>query len=171
MAPDTRESNFKRIEDYIVVVSQDNSQKYELMVDLLKEQNTNWIKPSKTKVHILETSVALWELWQQLEFTLQRLFQLANSPSQGKDKQASSMEGVDPRTKFLQENGVPSYEVHKLKHIFPTFNGEDVHRWLYKCTDTAKRLMSSPKCRSVEVINNPARPGSNHREVNCINYK
>jgi hypothetical protein len=37
-------------------------------------------------------------------------------------------------------------------------------------TDTTKRLMSSPKCRSVEVINNPARPGSNHREVNCINY-
>jgi hypothetical protein len=34
-----------------------------------------------------------------------------------------------------------------------------------------KRLMSSPKCRSVEVINNPAKPGSNHREVNCINYK
>ena len=31
--------------------------------------------------------------------------------------------------------------------------------------------MSSPKCRSVEVINNPARQGSNHREVNCINYK
>jgi len=37
--------------------------------------------------------------------------------------------------------------------------------------DTTKRLMSSPKCRSVEVINNPARSGSNHMEVNCINYK
>jgi len=36
--------------------------------------------------------------------------------------------------------------------------------------DTTKRLMSFPKCRSVEVINNPARPGSNHREVYCINY-
>ena len=36
--------------------------------------------------------------------------------------------------------------------------------------DTTKSLMSFPKCRSVEVINNPARPGSNHREVNCINY-
>ena len=36
--------------------------------------------------------------------------------------------------------------------------------------DTTKRLISSPKCRSVEVINNPARPGSNHIEVNCINY-
>ena len=30
--------------------------------------------------------------------------------------------------------------------------------------------MSSPKCKSVEVINNLARPGSNHREVNYINY-
>jgi hypothetical protein len=37
--------------------------------------------------------------------------------------------------------------------------------------DTTKELMSSPKCRSVEVINNSIRPGSNHREVNCINYK
>jgi len=37
--------------------------------------------------------------------------------------------------------------------------------------DTTKRLMSSPRCKSVEVINNSARPGSNHMEVNCINYK
>ena len=40
-----------------------------------------------------------------------------------------------------------------------------------KDTDTIKRLMSSSKCRSVEVINNPARPGSNYKEVNYINYK
>jgi len=30
--------------------------------------------------------------------------------------------------------------------------------------------MSYPKCRSVTIINNPARPGLNHREVNYINY-
>jgi hypothetical protein len=30
--------------------------------------------------------------------------------------------------------------------------------------------MSYPKCRSVTAINNPARPGSNYREVNYINY-
>ena len=35
--------------------------------------------------------------------------------------------------------------------------------------DTVKELMSSPKCRSVEVINNPARTGSNHKEVNYNN--
>jgi hypothetical protein len=38
-------------------------------------------------------------------------------------------------------------------------------------TDTIKELMSYPKCRSVKIINNPARPGSNHRNVNYINYK
>jgi hypothetical protein len=37
--------------------------------------------------------------------------------------------------------------------------------------DMIKELMSYPKCRSVKVINNPGRPGSNHREVNYINYK
>jgi hypothetical protein len=35
-------------------------------------------------------------------------------------------------------------------------------------SDTTKRLMFSLKCRSVEVINNPARPRSNNREVNYI---
>jgi len=36
--------------------------------------------------------------------------------------------------------------------------------------DTIKELMSYPKCRSVTVINNLARPGLNHRKVNYINY-
>jgi len=31
-----------------------------------------------------------------------------------------------------------------------------------------KKLMPYPKCRSVEVINKPARPESNQREVNYI---
>ena len=39
----------------------------------------------------------------------------------------------------------------------------------HKARDTTKRLMSSSKCKSVEVINNPTRPESNHRD--CINYR
>jgi hypothetical protein len=35
--------------------------------------------------------------------------------------------------------------------------------------DTTKKLMSSPKCRGVEVINKSARPESNHKEVNYNN--
>jgi hypothetical protein len=34
--------------------------------------------------------------------------------------------------------------------------------------DTIKELMSSPKCKNIEVINNSARPVLNHREVNSI---
>jgi hypothetical protein len=49
---------------------------------------------------------------QQLEFALQRLSQNPSSPSQGKDKQASSMEGIDSRNKFLHEERVPSYKVY-----------------------------------------------------------
>ena len=50
-------------------------------------------------------------------------------------------------------------------------SSKDIHKTAFRTHDTTKRLMSSPKCRSVEVINNPTRPGLNHREVNCINYK
>ena len=38
-------------------------------------------------------------------------------------------------------------------------------------SDTTKKLMFSPKYKSVEVINNPARLRSNHRKINYINYK
>jgi len=41
-------------------------------------------------------------------------------------------------------------------------------QFLAKTPDMIKILMSYPKCKSVEVINNPARPGSNHRKVNYI---
>ena len=43
-----------------------------------------------------------------------------------------------------------------------------IHDLKLVVVDTTKELMSSPKCMSVEVINNSARPGSNHREVNYI---
>ena len=46
-----------------------------------------------------------------------------------------------------------------------------IHDLKLVVVDTTKELMSSPMCMSVEVINNSARPGSNHREVNYINYK
>ena len=80
---------------------------------------------------------------------------------------------------------VQSSQLYQLgqKNVMQNFLPDIQSMMLWKCCrinlssispivgDTNKRLMSSPKCRSVEVINNPARPGSNHREVNCINYK
>ena len=72
---------------------------------------------------------------------------------------AGFLSTLNPIFSFFRHNGV-----QKLQLNSPAY-------FLHIASDTTKRLMSSPKCRSVEVINNPARPGSNHREVNCINYK
>jgi len=73
-----------------------------------------------------------------------------------------------------------SFALHTYRTAVRTSTGTTLYSLVYGMEavmpleveiDTTKRLMSSPKCRSVEVINNPARLGSNHREVNCINYK
>ena len=76
---------------------------------------------------------------------------------------------------FMRELTTPKPPVLLLKRLlFDSFLSLlylTISRSVSLMYDTTKRLMSSPKCRSVEVINNPARPGSNHREVNCINYK
>jgi hypothetical protein len=66
--------------------------------------------------------------------------------------------------RFLNGLSKKKANVVKLQHYI------NLEEMVHIAIDTTKRLMSSPKCRSVEVINNPARPGSNHREVNCINY-
>ena len=65
------------------------------------------------------------------------------------------------------------YASHKSKLVnlmddrFYEIKSHDYHMVI----DTIKRLMSSPKCRSVKIINNLTKPGSNYKEVNCINYK
>jgi len=67
----------------------------------------------------------------------------------------------------------PFFQEQALIPIVIIFQKSNTHKFMWfgnLPTDTTKRFMSSPKCRSVEVINNPARPGSNHMEVNCINY-
>jgi len=64
--------------------------------------------------------------------------------------------------------------LHDPVHL-PLFFPPCPHQWPVLCVlmffDTTKELMFSPKYRSVEVINNPTRPGLNYMEVNCINYK
>ena len=49
----------------------------------------------------------------------------------------------------------------KYNKIYNLFRNLPLRQWRQKL-DTTKRLMSYPKCRSVKVINHPARPGSNH---------
>jgi hypothetical protein len=55
----------------------------------------------------------------------------------------------------------------KYKKIYNLYNNLPPRQRRQKL-DTIKELMSYP---SVKVINNSARPGSNHMEVNYKNYK
>jgi len=99
------------------------------------------------------------------------VFQLESHPQQPKSKQLKKLEVF----KAMLERLITFLQVSK-NNITPSFKEKlgsyekQIVSFL-NLSDTTKRLMSFPKCRSVEVINNPARPGSNHREVNCINYR
>jgi len=134
MPPDTRAANLKHIEDSIVAVSQDHNLKYELMVDLLKGQNVKLDQTIANQgAQIKDIKSIMGTMAQQLELALHKLSLNTGSSSQGRDKQVSVMEGYESRHMSSQEERIPSYKIHKPKHFFPTFNGEDVHRWLYKC--------------------------------------
>jgi hypothetical protein len=61
----------------------------------------------------------------------------------------------------------PYFLKKHIEHIHNAHSYEKYHNPILG-PDTIKRLISYPNCRSVEVINNSARPGSNHREVNYI---
>ena len=65
---------------------------------------------------------------QQLEFTLQKISQAPGSSSLSRDKQPLYSDRADLRSKELREDRFVTYKVHKPKHSFPIFNGEDVHK-------------------------------------------
>ena len=135
MPPDTRTTDLKRIEDSITVVLQDHNLKYELMVDLLKGQNVKLDQTIANQgAQIRDMQGIMSTMAQQLDLALHKLSPHTSSLSQGRDKQVSSTEGYESRHRNSQEERNHSYKIHKPKHFFPVFNGEDVHRWLYKCT-------------------------------------
>ena len=119
---------------------------------------------------------------QHLEETLNLLSNMLSANQKNPNRDNYHKEGSNGGRQII------SSKTEKLD--FPWFSGDDPTEWFNRVeqffeylgtvenqkvpwllTDTTKRLMSSSKCRSVEVINNPARPRSNHREVNYINYK
>ena len=70
----------------------------------------------------------------QIEFTMLKLSQALGSSSHNPERLIPSMEGMEVRNKEPYEDRMSSYKVHRPKHFFPIFNGEDVHKWLFKCT-------------------------------------
>lgn len=104
-------------------------------MNLLKGQNLKLDQTIENQVaQISDIRNMMGTMAQHIEFILQRLYQIPGSSSQGKKKHTLSLEGSDSKNKVLHEDRIITHKVHKPKHFFPTFNEEDVHRWLYKCT-------------------------------------
>nr|TKR85210.1 hypothetical protein D5086_0000250100 [Populus alba] len=100
MAPDTRTTEIKRLEDSIESVKREANTKYDKLVSIMKDQGQKWDHTANTHEAQIEGNKDLLHgLTQQLELVMQR-------PS--------------------------NYKIHRPKHLFPVFEGEDVHRWLYK---------------------------------------
>ncbi|KAG6763954.1 hypothetical protein POTOM_031404 [Populus tomentosa] len=103
MPPDTRTTDLKRIEDSIAAVSQDHNLKYELMADLLKGQNVKLDQTIANQgAQIRDMQGIMSTMAQQLDLALHKLSSHSGSPSQGRDKQVSGMDGLfEHRVKTL----------------------------------------------------------------------
>jgi hypothetical protein len=123
------------MEESITAVRQDSGQKYEMLMDTLKGQG---IKLDQTienhGAQINDIRNMMRTMAQQIEFTLLKLSHTPGDSSHNMARHTPNPEGAEGRNKGLQEDRIPSYRVHKPKHFFSTFNGEDVHKWLFKCT-------------------------------------
>ncbi|XP_073265974.1 uncharacterized protein [Populus alba] len=135
MPPETRATDLKRIEDSLAAVSQDHSQKYDLLIDMFKGQSLKLdqtIENQGGQIHDIRNMMGT--MAQQLEFTLQKISQALGSSSSSRERPHLHPDRVDVRNKEIKEDKAATYKVHKPKHFFPTFNGGDVHKWLFKCT-------------------------------------
>jgi len=72
-------------------------------------------------------------LTQQLESVMQRFPPSLGESSHSRDKHAAYQTEPSSRPSYSTEGRPLNYKVHRPKHLFPMFEGEDVHRWLYKC--------------------------------------
>jgi len=64
---------------------------------------------------------------------MQRIPFAVGESSQGREKQAAHQNESTGRPIYSNEGRPAAYKVHRPKHLFPVFGGDDVHRWLYKC--------------------------------------
>jgi len=120
MPPDTRTTEIKRMEDAIAAVKQDSGQKYEQLVDILKEQSLKLDQTiEKQGTQINDTRHMKGPMAQQIEFTLLKLSQAPRSSSYNTERPVPSPEGAEFRDREPHEDRMSTYKVHRPKHFFP----------------------------------------------------
>nr|TKS18592.1 hypothetical protein D5086_0000002610 [Populus alba] len=114
MPPETRATDLKRIEDSLAAVSQDHSQKYELLIDMFKGQSLRLdqtIENQGGQIHDIRNMMGT--MAQQLEFTLQKISQTAGSSSSSRERPQLHTDRGDVRNKEIKEDRAATY-----KHLY-----------------------------------------------------
>ena len=134
MTPDTRTAEIKRLEDSIESAKKEANSKYDQLFSIMKDQGQQWEHTANThEAQIEGVKDLLHRLTQQLESVMQKFPPLPGESSQSRDKHAAYQNEPAFRPTYTTEGRPSNYKVHRPKHLFPVFEGEDVHRWLYKC--------------------------------------
>nr|TKR98865.1 hypothetical protein D5086_0000199030 [Populus alba] len=116
--PDTRTIEIKCMEDFIVAVKQDSCQKYEQLVDILKEQSLKLDQTIENQgAQINYIRHIMGTMAQQIEFTLLKLSQAPGSFSHNTKRPVPSQEGVEFRNKEPREDRMSSYKQDPLEEL------------------------------------------------------
>jgi hypothetical protein len=127
MAHDTRSQDIKKLEGVIATANKEQGLWNDKVAKLLEKQGQQQLS-SDTRLLRLEELISGMSLQQNT--LLQKLQLPTRETSSNQEYPRNSQEGVYFRNDWQQSG---HYKFHKPKRDFPSFEGEDVHKWLYKC--------------------------------------
>jgi hypothetical protein len=134
MPLETRSQDLKKLEDSLEVANKEQSARHAQVLTQLETygQQLHTIKATQDN-KIAELKDLISGIAYQQSTLLQRLQTSTLERSPMKDHQDFPQGGSTSNMGYFGEEGPHSYRVHKPRRDFPCFDGEDVHKWLYKC--------------------------------------
>ena len=127
MAHDTMSQDMKKLEGALATANKEQAQWNDKMARMFEQQGQQQLS-SDTRLLRLEELISGISLQQNT--LLQKLQLPTGETSSNQEHPRNSQEGMIGRNDW-QYGG--HYKFHKPKRDFPAFEGEDVHKWLYKC--------------------------------------
>ena len=127
MTHETRSQDIKKLEGAIATTNKEQGLWNDKMAKLLEQQGQQQLS-SDTRLLRLEELISGISLQQNT--LLQKLQLPTGATSSNQEYHRSSQEGMLYKNDWQQSG---PYKFHKPRRDFPSFEGEDVHKWLYKC--------------------------------------
>ena len=127
MTDDTRSQDIKKLEGVIATANKEQGMWNDKVAKLLEQQGQQQLS-SDSRLLRLEELISGISLQQHT--LLQKLQIPAGEINSTQEHPRSSQEGAYFRNDWPQGG---HSKFHKPRRDFPSFDGEDVHKWLYKC--------------------------------------